>query len=223
LIDISLTVSPVKNDNGKIIGASKIARDITERKRNEAQIAILAREAEHRVKNVLASVDATVHLSEANTPEDLKSSIRGRIRALANAHVLFAQSRWAGADVKELIKLELSPYCREGDGRARLEGASLMLEPRAAQAAAVILHELATNAAKYGALSVADGFVAVEWSQAVDGRLTLQWTEANGPRVNPPTRQGFGTRMMENVVAGQEGEIHFEWHPQGLSCEITMK
>ena len=91
LIDISLTVSPVKNTHGKIIGASKIARDITERKRSEAQIAILAREAEHRAKNVLATVQATVHLSQSDTPEGLKQAIEGRIQALANVHRLFVR------------------------------------------------------------------------------------------------------------------------------------
>jgi PAS domain S-box-containing protein len=223
LIDISLTVSPVMNGDGKIIGASKIARDITARKRNEAQIALLAREAEHRVKNVLATVEATVHLSQADTPEGLKRAIEGRIRALANAYGLFAKSQWAGADLHRMVTLELSPYCREEDRRARITGPSLTLEPRTAQAMAVVLHELATNAVKYGALSVADGSVAVEWSQAVDDRLTLRWIEANGPPVKPPSRQGFGMRMIETLIAGQlEGEVRFEWGPQGLSCEIEI-
>ena len=96
-VDISLTVSPVKNAEGKIIGASKIARDITERKRSEAQIAILAREAEHRAKNVLATVQATVHLTQSDTPEGLKQAIEGRIQALANVHRLFVESRWTGS------------------------------------------------------------------------------------------------------------------------------
>ena len=97
-IDISLTISPVKNTEGKIIGASKIARDITERKNAEAQIAVLAREAEHRARNVLASVQAAVHLSHSDTPEGLKHTIEGRIQALANVHRLFVESRWAGAE-----------------------------------------------------------------------------------------------------------------------------
>src|SRR5262249_42502182 len=133
LVDISLTVSPIRNIHGKVIGASKIARDITERKRSEAQIAILAREAEHRAKNV--------HLSRSDTPDGLKRVIEGRIQALANVHRLFVESRWTGADLRSLVMQELSPYCHEGDGQARFEGPQLMLEPDAAQAIAVTLHE----------------------------------------------------------------------------------
>jgi PAS domain S-box-containing protein len=222
LLDVSLTVSPVKNDDGRIIGASKIARNITERKKSEAHIATLAREAEHRVKNVLATVQATVSLSHADTLEGLKRVIKGRIRALANAYRLFTESRWTGADLDRLIAQELAPYCEE-NGRAKIDGPGLMLEPNAAQAMAMILHELTTNAVKYGALSTADGYVEVKWSEVTDGRTTLRWTEANGPAINPPSRQGFGTRMMERMVSAQlRGEIRFEWRPQGLSCEITI-
>ena len=222
LINIALTVSPVRNDDGKIIGASKIARNITERKKSEAYIATLAREAEHRVKNVLATVQATVNLSHSDTAAGLKRVIEGRIRALANAHRLFAETRWTGAELHRLIGQELAPYC-EGNGRARIDGPGLMLEPNAAQAIAMILHELTTNAVKYGALSTADGYVEVKWSEVTDGRTTLRWIEAKGPAVNRPSRQGFGSRMMKGLVTGQlKGEIHFKWRPQGLSCEITM-
>ena len=104
---------------GKIIGASKIARDITERKRSEAQIAILAREAEHRAKNVLATVQATVHLTQSDTPEGLKQAIEGRIQALANVHRLFVESRWTGAELHSLVKEELARLLpRRGDARA---------------------------------------------------------------------------------------------------------
>jgi PAS domain S-box-containing protein len=223
LIDISLTVSPIRNIHDKVIGASKIARDITEGKRREAQIAILAREAEHRAKNVLATVQATVHLSHSDTADGLKRAIEGRIQSLANVHRLFVESRWTGADLRSLVTQELSPYSREGDGQARIEGPQLMVEPDAAQAIAVTLHELATNAAKYGALSVPEGYVQVEWSRAADGRLVLRWTEANGPAVTPPTHQGFGTRVMEKMITNHlGGQIRFAWRAQGLACEITV-
>ena len=113
MIDISLTVSPVRNAQGKVIGASKIARDITERKRNEAQIVNLAREAEHRTKNILATVLATVRLSHSDTSDDLKQLIEGRIDALAKVHALFVQSRWQGAELHSLVTQELLPYCGE--------------------------------------------------------------------------------------------------------------
>jgi PAS domain S-box-containing protein len=222
-VDVSLTVSPVKNAEGKIIGASKIARDITERKRNEAQITVLAREAEHRAKNVLATVQATVNLSDADTAEGLKHTITGRIQALANVHRLFIESRWTGAELRSLVKEELAAYCRDGDGRARIDGPNLVMRPDIAQTVAVALHELATNAAKYGALSVADGQVQVEWSCGSDGRLVLRWTETGGPPVKPPTRQGFGTRVMDRIIRGQlKGEMHVDWRAEGLVCEIVI-
>ena len=222
-VDISLTISPVKNAEGKIIGASKIARDITERKRSEAQIAILAREAEHRAKNVLATVQATVHLTQSDTPEGLKQAIEGRIQALANVHRLFVESRWEGADLHGLAQEELAAYSPGRETRVQIDGPSVLLEPNAAQAIAVILHELATNAAKYGALSVPNGQVRIEWSHEQNGQLVLRWTEKGGPPVEPPTRRGFGARVMENMVRGQfKGELKFDWHPEGLACEIVL-
>jgi PAS domain S-box-containing protein len=222
-VDISLTISPVKNAEGKIIGASKIARDITERKRSEAQIAILAREAEHRAKNVLATVQATVHLTQSDTPEGLKQAIEGRIQALANVHRLFVESRWEGADLHGLAQEELAAYSPGRETRVQIDGPSVLLEPNAAQAIAVILHELATNAAKYGALSVPNGQIRTEWSHEQNGQLVLRWTEKGGPPVEPPTRRGFGARVMENMVRGQfKGELKFDWHPEGLACEIVL-
>jgi PAS domain S-box-containing protein len=222
-VDISLTVSPVRDAEGKIIGASKIARDITEQKRSETQIATLAREAEHRAKNVLATVQATVRLSHADTPDGLKSAIEGRIQALANVHTLFVQTRWTGAELKALVTQELAPYCQAGDTRVRIDGPGLLLEPNTAQTIAVTLHELATNAAKYGALSVPRGHVHVAWSCGADGRLVLRWTETGGPRVTPPTRQGFGTRVIEGMIQGQlKGDVRFDWCADGLACEIAL-
>ena len=223
-IDISLSVSPLKSADGKIIGATKIARDITERKRNEAQIAALAGEAEHRARNVLATVQATVHLSHSDTPEALKHAIEGRIQALANVHRLFVESRWIGAELHNLAKEELAAYSQDEEGRTRIEGPKVVMRPDVAQAVAVALHELATNAAKHGALSVAEGRVQVEWSYASDGRLVLRWTERNGPPVKPPTRHGFGTRVMADMIQGQlKGEMRFDWRPEGLACEIVIK
>jgi PAS domain S-box-containing protein len=223
LVMISLTVSPVTNAEGNILGASKIARDITERKRSEEQIVTLAREAEHRARNMLASVQAAVHLSHSATPEGLKHTIEGRIQALANVHRLFVESRWAGAELHSLVKEELAAYCRDGERRARIDGPKLLMRPDVAQAVAVALHELATNAAKYGALSIAEGHVRVEWSRASDGRLVLRWTETGGPPGKPPTHQGFGTRVMDSMIRGQlKGDIHFDWRAEGLACEIVL-
>ncbi len=223
LIDMSLTISPMRDANGTVMGASKIARDITERKRSEAQISVLAREAEHRAKNLLANVKAVVHLSQAGTPDDLKEAIEGRIEALANVHSLFIQSRWRGAELGNLVKQELSPYSHDGEERTQIDGPTVILKPDAAQAIAVALHELATNAAKYGALSGAKGEVHVKWSCAADDRVTLRWTEAGGPPVNLPAHKGFGSDVIGAMIHAQAGgDMRLDWRTEGLACEIAL-
>jgi two-component sensor histidine kinase len=222
-IAISVAVSPIKNSKGEVIGASKTARDVTERKRRDEQIVVLAREAEHRCKNLLATVQATIRLTQAETPAELKEVIAGRIQALAQVHALFVETKWAGADLQNLVAQELSPYCRGDDKRAVGEGASVMLQPDAAQAIGVCLHELATNAAKYGALSVPGGQIRVSWSTAADGRLTFRWSESGGPAVAEPTRRGFGMQVMERMVASLDGEVRIDWQPEGLACEIVFR
>ena len=222
LINVSLTVSPVRNADGKVAGASKIARDITEQKRSQEQISALAREAEHRSKNMLANVQAVVNLSQAGTPEELKKAIEGRIQALANVHSLFVQTRWIGAELSTIVSQELAPYTSR-ESRVRTDGPQMLLEPSAAQAVAIALHELATNAAKYGSLSAAGGNVDLKWSQAADGQLKLQWTEAGGPRVQAPTRRGFGSRIIQQMITQLKGTAHFDWRPEGLVCEITLR
>jgi PAS domain S-box-containing protein len=220
LIVVSLTVSPVKDANGKIVGASKIARDITEQKKNQELIVTLAREAEHRSKNLLANAMATVNLSQSNSPEGLKEVIAGRIQALANVCSLFAETRWIGAEVSAIATQELAPY---SDGkRTFTDGPPTLLAPDAAQAVAVALHELATNAAKYGALSTPDGHVRLEWSNAADGPLRLRWMETGGPVAQEPTRTGFGTRIVEQMIFQQKGKVRFDWRKDGLVCEITL-
>jgi PAS domain S-box-containing protein len=222
-IIVSLTVSPVKDAHGNIIGASKIARDITEQKQIQEQISILAREAEHRSKNVLANVQAIINLSQSDTSERLKEVISGRIQAMANVHSLFVESRWIGAEVSAIAKQELAPYLEEGhDKRIVMEGLQTVLEPTAAQAIAVVLHELATNAAKYGALSNAKGRIGLAWSRTEDGQLILRWTELGGPTVNAPERKGFGSRLIEGTISPLGGKVLFDWRAEGLVCEIVV-
>ena len=150
-----------------------------------------------------------------------KQLIEGRISALAKVHTLFVESRWAGAELQSLVTQELSPYSGER-ARVRIDGPPVMLEPNTAQTIAISLHELATNAAKYGSLSAADGRVEITWSRTADGRLSLRWIEAGGPTVTPPTHRGFGTRVMENMIGQLRGEVRFDWCDQGLTCEIIL-
>ena len=223
LIAVSLSVSPVKNAEGNIVGAAKIARDITEQKRSQDLIATLAREAEHRSKNLLSTVQATVMLSQSDTADGLKKVIDGRIRALSNIHSLFAQTRWIGADLSTIATQELAPYSADSPTRVRIDGPPVLLAPDAAQAVAITVHELATNAAKYGALSEAIGRVDLKWSHEAGGELHLLWTETGGPRVQEPTRKGFGSRVIEQMISGRSGKTRFDWRVEGLVCEITLK
>ena len=222
-IAVSLTVSPVKDGDGKIVGASKIARDITQQKRSQEQIAVLAREAEHRSKNLLATVQATVNLSQSDTPKGLKQAIEGRLQALANVHSLFVESRWIGAELSVIASQELAPYSAASESRIRINGPAVLLKPDAAQAIAVALHELSTNAAKYGALSVSSGLIDLKWSQEGDGPLRLRWSEIGGPVVQVPTRKGFGGRIIEKVIGQLKGKSSLEWRREGLICEITLQ
>lgn len=222
LIDVSITISPVQDATGRIAGASKIARDITEQKRIQEQIETLAREAEHRSKNLLANVQATVNLSHADTPEKLKRAIEGRVRALANVLSLFVETRWIGADLATIAAQELAPYAESSGSRVQIDGPRIMLEPTAAQAAALTLHELTTNAAKYGALSVGEGHVALAWTLTADRHLALRWKETGGPPAQPPARRGFGTRVIEHTIAQLKGTTRFDWDTGGLAFELTL-
>ncbi len=221
-ITVSLTVSPVKNAEGKVVGASKIARDITEQKRGQEQIATLAREAEHRSKNLLQTVQAVVKLSNSETPEGLKAAIEGRIHALANVNSLFVETRWAGAELSAIAAQELAPYAGKRRKRVHIDGPPMLLEPSAAQAVAVTLHELATNSAKYGALSIDKGHIDLTWQYRTAGQLNLRWAETGGPKVRAPARKGFGSRVIERMVGQLQGKTQLDWRPEGLVCEITF-
>jgi PAS domain S-box-containing protein len=222
-IEISLTVSPVKNVAGKIIGASKIARDVTEQKRIREQVAILAREAEHRSRNMLATVQATVNLSQSDTAEGLKHAIGGRIQAIANVHSLFSESRWIGAELSAIATRELASYLSDNEACVRIDGPPVLLKPDVAQAIAVIVHELGTNAAKYGALSAPGGQVELKWSHSADGLVILRWTETGGPPVKEPTRRGFGSRVIESMISQLKGKTSLDWRAEGLECVFRLQ
>jgi two-component sensor histidine kinase len=171
---------------------------------------------------VLATVQATVHLSQSDTTDGLKHAIEGRIQALANVHTLFVQSQWKGAELHPLIMQEFSPYAQDGQTRLYIDGENVLLDPDTGQTIAVSLHELATNAAKHGSLSAPDGKVHIEAARSADGKLFLRWTETGGPPVKQPERHGIGSRVMDAMLRGLSGEIRFDWRAEGLVCEITI-
>jgi two-component sensor histidine kinase len=198
--------------------------DVTELKLAEEAQRLLAQEVDHRSKNLLALVQATVHFSAGDTPAGMKAAIEGRVHALSNVHTLLADSRWAGADLRTLVMKELEPYCFPDKSSAIIDGPDLTLRPQTAQLLAMVLHELTTNAVKYGALSVPTGCVRVEWSRGPNGKFVLQWIEMGGPIVTPPKRQGFGTRVLDRVLSTQlHAKSRFDWREQGLACEIEVE
>lgn len=224
-IDISLTVSPLRDSTGRIVGASKVARDISDRKRAEDTQRLLIDELNHRIKNTLATVQAiaTQTLRRAATPSDFVESFNGRIKALARAHGLLTGSSFQGAEITDLVREQLLLGSGE-DARISWNGPTVTLEAQPALHLALVLHELGTNARKHGALSAPMGRVGVTWQlQAHNGRnLQLIWQEAGGPRVQAPTTQGFGAVLIENSLRAHGGEVIVTYAETGLVCEINL-
>ncbi|PZO46726.1 MAG: hypothetical protein DCF16_18660 [Alphaproteobacteria bacterium] len=221
-IDISLTVSPVKDAEGRIIGASKIARDISERIRAEGQRTLLINELNHRVKNTLATVQSLVMQTLRNTErsEEARELLDSRLAALSRAHDLLTAENWEGASLGEVVDRALSPF-RTDAQRIRAEGPSVRLSPKQALALSIALHELATNASKYGALSGDAGHIEVRWSLA-DGMIHCGWCEKGGPPVEQPHHSGFGTRLIQrNLATELGGSALIEYRPEGVVATIT--
>ena len=205
-----------------IVRISGVTVDITDRKEAEERQALLAREVDHRARNALALVQSIVRLTRADTIKSYIAAVDGRIGALARAHTLLAQSRWQGADLARLVDEELAPYRADAPERIAAAGPDVSLEPRTAQTLALALHELCTNAAKYGSLSVMAGRVEVNW-ELQPRSLLLRWTESGGPRPQAPAAPGFGIRMISASIERQlAGEAAFHWRPEGLHCSVCV-
>jgi two-component sensor histidine kinase len=234
LLQISLTVSPIKDDQGKIIGASKIARDITEKKRSEEEQRLLLREMNHRVKNLFSLVSSIVEISarHTETPKDMAQSVRARLAALSRAHDLTLSKERRDTDVpagdgstnlKALLQTAVAPYLdAESNQRVDFSGPEVPVGGRAVTGLALMLHEFTTNAAKYGALSVSDGHLAVEWS-VENAQVTLTWRESGGPPIPAkPDVEGFGS-LLTNATATQfGGKISREWREDGLVVKLSV-
>jgi len=207
--------------SGKVIRFSGVTTDITDRKEAESRQALLAREVDHRAKNTLAIVQAIVRMAKRDSIEDYMKAVEGRIGALAQTHELLSQSKWEGADILRLTLDELAPYHSDGRQRVSAVGPSLVLAPEQAQLVAMAVHELATNAAKYGSLSVEAGKVDVSWS-AFEGMLSLVWRESGGPLVTVPKKHGFGTKIISSL-GGSRGRTDFQWLPDGLTFTLELR
>ncbi|MCB4820733.1 PAS domain-containing protein [Roseicella aerolata] len=207
-----------------------VVADVTDRKRVEERQALLMREMDHRGKNVLAVVQAALRLTPRDDPHSYARMVEGRVSALARAHTLLAENGWTGADLATLLRAELQPFL-SGEGpapgapRILVEGPALTVVPEAAQAIGMAMHELATNASKYGALSVAGGQVALDWQVAEsEGRLRLRWQERGGPTLaGPPPVAGFGTRVLQATLERQlGGALRRAWRAEGLVVEAEL-
>jgi two-component sensor histidine kinase/CheY-like chemotaxis protein len=181
---------------------------------------VLAREVDHRAKNALAVAQAIVRLTHAETIDKYILAIEGRINALARAHALLSDSRWQGASLKTIIEDELAPYRGAGGPHHVVDGPDLVLRPASAQAIALVLHELATNAAKYGAFAAKTGKLIVSWKP---DPLIISWQESGVPGLRPPTNEGFGSKVIDLSIKKQlGGRAHFQWNSDGLHCILEV-
>jgi two-component sensor histidine kinase/DNA-binding response OmpR family regulator len=215
------TAAATVDASGRVVRISGVTVDITERKETEQRQALLTREVDHRARNALAVTQSIVRLTRAGTIKSYIAAVEGRVGALSRAHTLLSESRWEGADLDRLVDEELSPY-RTSVDKIAARGPQVSLRPVTAQILALALHELATNAAKYGALSSPAGKVKLTWDLQAGG-LTLQWAETDGPAARAPAAQGFGTRIITASVASQlGGHAVFDWRPEGLHCTLSI-
>lgn len=213
--------APLRLPDGRLAQLA-ITRDVTARRAVERQQVLLAREVDHRARNALTVALSLIRLTRAENPHHFAETVEGRVAALASAHALLSEEGWTGAELRLLAERELAAYLAAG--RVVLSGPAVPLAPGAVQAVSVVLHELATNAAKYGALSAPEGRLDLEWSIQPGGGLRLVWTESGGPLLaGPPERRGFGSRLIEATVRGQlGGTVMPYWDPVGLRCEVTV-
>lgn len=223
-IDVSVTISPIRDASGRPVGASKVGRDITDQKHFERSQQLLIDELNHRVKNTLAMVQSianqTVH--RAKNPNDFATSFSGRLQALAQTHTLLTQSTWKGADLLTMIREQLP--VGPTDGRISYSGPSVMLNAQTALHLGLVLHELATNAMKYGALSEPNGRLSIGWMVRTEGGrfLSLRWEERGGPKVSVPTSRGFGSTLIEKSLEAHGGVTSIRYEAQGMTCEIKL-
>lgn len=225
-VHVSLRVSPIYDENGYVVGASKIARDIGERKEAERLQNLLIGELTHRVKNVLATVNAVVRQTLGPAaPDSQEAVLQARLEALAKAYDLLTISNWESASLHDIVRKAMSRYPED---KVQVEGDQVFVNARAVLPLSLVFHELGTNAAKYGALSVDGGQVLLRWSvtdsRAPEGPvLRLRWEEREGPSVTVPSRQGFGSRLISAVTTSElGGHVVADYAHTGLVCDFEL-
>jgi PAS domain S-box-containing protein len=198
--------------------------DVTHQKEAEERLRLLAREVDHRANNLLTVVQGLIQLDASKDVPTYRASLMGRISALGHAHRLLSENRWTGASLEKLINEELGPYAAGDRVQVQCSNCDVLLSPMVAQSVAMALHELATNASKYGALSISGGSVRLTCVRTAPDRMALIWTETGGPRVKSPSREGIGLGVISHAIHGVPGgAVRQNWLPEGLHCEIEFE
>ena len=224
LANISLTVSPLNDTHGRIVGASKIARDISELKRAAELELLLAAEMKHRIKNSLATVQALASQTLRTVSAEEKSAFVARLHAIANAHDLMTAETWDRVPLRSVVMQAIEPFRAEQTDRVVTRGPEgIWLGANNSLLLAMALHELGTNALKYGALSNDGGCVEISWEpQAQSDLVVVSWRESGGPKVEPPEHHGFGSRLIQRAMQSGLGNAQLDFHPQGLACTLEI-
>jgi len=209
--------TPIFDPAGDCLGAVTMLVDITEQKLAHERTVLLAREVDHRSSNLLTVVQSLVRLTKGETVEAYRGSVERRLIALGRATRLVADSRWQNVTLDSLVEVELEPFA---DRQLDVAGDSIELGRHSAQSLGLLIHELCTNAVKYGALSVDSGRVAVSWAADDNGILKLEWQEHGAPSVREPVRKNIGNAVILGAVRQLKGEIFREWHEDGLRCTL---
>jgi PAS domain S-box-containing protein len=219
---VTASNTPILGGDGRVTHILTSVVDVTGEvlgRRSEEARTLLMHEVNHRARNALTVVQSFVRLTRAETLDDFRRILDGRVDALARAQTSLAARRWEGASLSDVLEAELSAM--SATGRYRLSGPRVLLGPEHVQAMSMAIHELATNAGKYGALSTDGGTLSVTWTRQEGGPLRLVWLE-NGPAITPPSRQGFGSRLIGRLARQLGGDIAFDWRPFGLCAEMNL-
>jgi PAS domain S-box-containing protein len=229
MIWMGVRSSSVRDPSGKFLYGVRVVQDITERKEAEARQKLLIDELNHRVKNTLATVQSLAAQTARGTTstEAFHQAFEGRLIALSQAHDQLTRQRWQSADFRDIVKGATAPHLSRPDEQIAIEGETVTVSPRTALTMALVLHEMTTNAAKYGALSAPKGRIEIGWR--VEPRppksplLHIEWRERNGPPVEAPAKPGFGSRFIQgSVTAELRGSVRMNFNPDGLHCTIDV-
>lgn len=223
-----LYVEPLRDLSGNTVGLTGAVVDVTDRKVNEQHLRLLTREITHRSKNLLAVIQAMARQTarHAGSIDEFVEQFSARLQALALSHDLLVQESWHGASLADMVRSQLGHHIDRENSQVEVEGSEVFLKPEAAQNIGLALHELSTNAAKYGALSVPEGHVSIAWTRRpieAGGGFELTWRELGGPLVSPPKSRGFGSLVIErNLSRALDGEVKLEFAPAGLICHVSV-